>query len=29
MAAKLSRLNHEIAIQMRLVAESCTTCSSR
>jgi hypothetical protein len=29
MAAKLTRLTHKIAIQMHLVAESCTICSSR
>jgi hypothetical protein len=29
MAAKLTLLTHKIAIQLRLVAESCTTCSSR
>jgi len=29
MAAKLARLIHKIAIQMYLVAESCTICSSR
>jgi hypothetical protein len=29
MAAKLTRLTHEIAIQLHLVAESCTICSSR
>jgi hypothetical protein len=29
MAAKLSRLTHKIAIQLHLVAESCTICSSR
>jgi hypothetical protein len=29
MAAKLTRLTHKIAIQLRLVAESCTICSSR
>jgi hypothetical protein len=28
MAAKLTRLTHKIAIQVRLVAESCTICSS-
>jgi hypothetical protein len=28
MATKLSRLTHKIAIQLRLVAESCTICSS-
>jgi hypothetical protein len=27
--AKLSRLTHKIAIQLHLVAESCTICSSR
>jgi hypothetical protein len=27
--AKLTRLTHKIAIQLHLVAESCTTCSSR
>jgi hypothetical protein len=29
MAAKLTRLNHKIAIQLQLVAECCTICSSR
>jgi hypothetical protein len=29
MAAKLTRLTHKIAIQLHLVAESCTICSSR
>jgi len=29
MAAKLIRLTHEIAIQLHLVAENCTVCSSR
>jgi hypothetical protein len=29
MAVKLIRLTHRIAIQLRLVAESCTICSSR
>jgi hypothetical protein len=29
MAAKLTRLTHKIAIQLRLVAESCNICSSR
>jgi hypothetical protein len=29
MVAKLTRLTHEIAIQLHLVAESYTTCSSR
>jgi hypothetical protein len=29
MAAKLTRLTHKIAIQLHLVAESCTSCSSR
>jgi ABC-type protease/lipase transport system fused ATPase/permease subunit len=28
MAAKLTRLTHKIAIQLRLVAENCTVCSS-
>jgi len=28
MAAKLTRLTHKIVIQLYLVAESCTTCSS-
>jgi len=28
MAAKLTRLTHKIAIQLHLVAESCTVCSS-
>jgi len=27
MAAKLIRLTHKIAIQLHLVAESCTICS--
>jgi hypothetical protein len=27
MAAKLTRLTHKIAIQLHLVAESCTICS--
>jgi hypothetical protein len=29
MAAKLTRLTHQIAIQLHLVAERCTICSSR
>jgi hypothetical protein len=29
MAAKLTRLTHKIAIQLHLVAERCTICSSR
>jgi hypothetical protein len=29
MEAKLTRLTHKIAIQLHIVAESCTTCSSR
>jgi hypothetical protein len=29
MAAKLTRLTHEIAIQLHLVAKSCTICSYR
>jgi choline-glycine betaine transporter len=29
MVAKLTRLTHNIAIQLQLVAESCTICSSR
>jgi len=29
MAAKLTRLTHKIAIQLHLVAESCTICGSR
>jgi len=29
MAAELTRLTHKIAIKLRLVAESCTICSSR
>jgi hypothetical protein len=29
MAANLNRLTHKIAIQLHLVAESCTICSSR
>jgi hypothetical protein len=29
MAAKLTRLTPKIAIQLRLVAESCTICSSQ
>jgi hypothetical protein len=29
MASKLTRLTHRIAIQLNLVAESCTICSSR
>jgi hypothetical protein len=29
MAAKPTRLTHKIAIQMHLVSENCTICSSR
>jgi len=29
MAAKLTRLTHNVALQLHLVAESCTICSSR
>jgi hypothetical protein len=29
MAAKLTRLSHKIAIQLHLLAENCTICSSR
>jgi len=29
MAAKPTRLTHKIAIQLHLVADSCTICSSR
>jgi len=29
MVAKFTRLAHKIAIQLHLVAESCTICSSR
>jgi hypothetical protein len=29
MAAKVTRLTHKIAIQLYLVAENCTICSSR
>jgi hypothetical protein len=29
MATKLTRLTHKIAMQLYLVAESCTICSSR
>jgi hypothetical protein len=29
MAAKLTKVTHKIAIQLHLVAESCTICSSR
>jgi hypothetical protein len=29
MAAKLTGLTHKIVIQVQLVAESCTICSSR
>jgi len=29
MTAKLTRLTHKIAIQLHVVAESCTICSSR
>jgi len=28
MAAKLTRLTHEIAIQLHMAAESCTICNS-
>jgi len=28
MAAKLTKLTHKITIQLRLLAESCTICSS-
>jgi hypothetical protein len=28
MAAELTRLTHKIAMQLHLVAESCTICSS-
>jgi len=28
MVTKLTRLTHKIAIQLRLVAESCTICNS-
>jgi len=28
MAAKLTRLSHKVAIQLHLVAESCTICST-
>jgi hypothetical protein len=28
MAAKLTRLAHKVAIQLHLVAESCTICQS-
>jgi len=28
MAAKLNKLTHKIAIQLQIVAESCTICSS-
>jgi len=28
MAEKLTRLTHKIAIQLHLMAESCTICSS-
>jgi hypothetical protein len=28
MVAKLTRMTHKIAIQLHLVAESCTICSS-
>jgi len=28
MAAKLTRLTHKIAMQLHLLAESCTICSS-
>jgi len=29
MAAKLNRFTHKVAMQLHLVAESCTICSSR
>jgi len=29
MAAKLTRLTHKIALQLHLVAESCTICGYR
>jgi hypothetical protein len=29
MAAKLTRLTHKIAIQLHIVAQTCTICSSR
>jgi hypothetical protein len=29
MAAKLPRLTHKIAVQLQLVAQSCTICGSR
>jgi len=29
MTAKLTRLTHKVAIQLHVVAESCTICSSR
>jgi len=29
MAAKLTRVTHKIAIQLHLLAESCTICISR
>jgi len=29
MAAKFTRLTHKIAMQLHLVAESCTICSTR
>jgi hypothetical protein len=29
MAAKITRVTHKIAIQLNLMAESCTICSSR
>jgi len=29
MATKLTRLTHEMAIQLHLIADSCTICSSR
>jgi len=29
MAAKVTRVTHKIAIQLQLVADSCTICSSR
>jgi len=29
MTAKLTRLTHKVALQLHLVAKSCTICSSR
>jgi len=29
MAAKLTRLTHKMALQLQLLAESCTICGSR